>query len=188
MGRGDRERQYELQRQELDFLKGMTQKETTERERGRALLLPQFEKILAAPGYSPQQQAAMRGSALESLGGVFDTLEQALKNRVARSGNAAGFNETLEELGRERARRQTQAAREIEGGFADVGLQERDKALEGLGRIFGIDTGLLSSILGNRLGVLNLGTQLASRGGTGLFSRALGGFLGGLGGSLGRLF
>ncbi len=187
MGRGDRQRQFELQRQELDFLKGLTQKETAERERGRAALVPQFEKILAQPGYTPEQQAAIRGTTLESLGGVFDALQQAAKNRVARTGNAAGFNETLEELGRERARGQSRAAREMEGNFADVALQEREKALQGLGRMFGIDTGLLSSILGSRLGVMNLGTQLAGRGG-GLFDRALGGFLGGLGSSLGRLF
>jgi hypothetical protein len=187
MGRGDRQKQLELQRQELDFLKGLTQKETTAREQERASLVPQFEGILSQPGYTPEQQAAIRGAALESLGGVFDTLQQTARSRVARTGNAAGFNEMLEELGREQARNVSRATREIEGSFADVALQERDKALEGLARLFGVDTGMLGSLLGSRLGVLNLGAQLAGKGG-GVLERALGGFFGGLGSSLGRLF
>jgi hypothetical protein len=93
----------------------------------------------------------------------------------------------LEELGREQARNVSRATREIEGSFADVALQERDKALEGLARLFGVDTGMLGSLLGSRLGVLNLGAQLAGKSG-GVLERALGGFFGGLGSSLGRLF
>ncbi len=178
MGRGDKERQqqYAAQSAEMGFLRGETERTRAERAEGRKLLMPEYQKIIGAPGYTPEQQASIRGANLESLGGVYDALQQSATNRLARTGNAAGYNDLLEELGRERGRQFSRSAREIEGGFAERALDDRFRGLAGVGGLYGLDTGLLSNLIGARGNILGTGAQLAASAprGSGLLGSLIG--------------
>ncbi len=51
-----------------------------------------YQNMLANPGYTQAQQAAITGATQGSLGSAFDALSQRATNRVARTNNSAGFS------------------------------------------------------------------------------------------------
>jgi len=67
-----------------------------------------YQNQLANPGYTPEQQAAIRNQSMGSLASAFGALAQNAANRTARTRNTAGYNDLLAEISREQGR---QAAR-----------------------------------------------------------------------------
>jgi hypothetical protein len=124
----------------------------------------QYQAILANPGYSDAEKAAITGQSLGALGSAFDALQQSASNRVARTGNSAGYGETEDELARERGRQASGIARQNQIDFADTAYNQRADALRGLSSLYGVDTSLLARTLGLPADYLNI-RQQASRGG-----------------------
>jgi hypothetical protein len=138
----------------------------------RDIVAPQYQAILAAPGYTDAEKAAITGQSLGALGSAFDALQQRASNRLARTQNAAGFGELEDELARERGRQSAGLARQNEIDFADTAYQRQLDALRGLSSLYGVDTGLLARSLGLPADYLNVRQQA---------SRSSGGFRFGLG-------
>lgn len=152
------------------------------------LLLPQYQSLLQNPGYSAAERAAITGQSQGALASAFDALQQSAQNRVARTRNAAGFGELADELARQKGREEAGLAQQNELNFADTAYKRRLAALQGLGGLYGVDTGLLARTLGIPADLLST-RAAASRGGGGGFFSALGGGLGhALGGLPGLLF
>ena len=120
--------------------------------------------MLAAPGFSAAEKAAITGQSMGALGSALDALQNQAQNRLARTGNTAGYGELLDELARERGRESSDIARQNEIDFADEAFRRQMAALQGLGSLYGVDTGLLARGLGLPADYLNV-RQQASRGG-----------------------
>lgn len=164
MGRGaqaETRRQADIERARQDAL---NQQLFGEREQARNVLMPQFQDILAKPGFSDAEKTAITGQSLGALGSAFDALQNSAENRLARTRNPAGFGELLDELGRERGRESANITRQNEIDFANQAFRQRMAALQGIGDLFGVDTGLLSRGLGIPAELLNVRAN-ASRGG-----------------------
>ena len=119
-----------------------------EREATRGTLIPRFEQLYSRGGYSPEEKAAITGESMGALGSTFDALQQRAANRLARTRNAAGFGELEDELAREQGRQGSELARENQIAFADEAQRRQLEALQGLGSLYGVDTGLLGRALG----------------------------------------
>jgi len=166
MGRGaqaDTRRAADEERQRQDAL---NQQLLAERQQAREQFLPQYQSILTSPGYSDEEKAAITGQTLGALGSAFDALQQRAENRLARTGNSAGYGETLDEFARERGRESAGIARQNQIDFADEAFRRRMEALQGLGSLYGVDTGLLARGLGIPAQLLGVRAN-ASRDGSG---------------------
>lgn len=107
-----------------------------------------YQNMLANPGYTQAQQAAITGATQGSLGSAFDALTQRATNRVARTNNSAGFSDTLDQLARTQGQQQASAAQSNQIAFANNAQQQQSQALSGLSGLYGIDSNMLSRTLG----------------------------------------
>ena len=146
------------------------------------LLLPQYQQILANPGLSAADKAAVTANSQGALASAFGALQQAAQNRVARTRNSAGFGELADELARQQGMQQAGVAQSNELNFSNAAFQRQMAALQGISGLYGMDTNLLGRTLGIPAQLLNTRAQ-AGRSQPGFFS-ALGS---GLGSTLGRL-
>jgi hypothetical protein len=164
MGRGAQKETRTLADQQLAMQNALNQQLLGERTQVRDLLLPQFQEILRRPGYSEAEKAAVTGQSLGALGSAFDALRQRAENRLARTRNPAGFGELLDELAREQGREAADVTRQNQIDFANEAFRRQMAALQGMGQLFGVDTGLLGRSLGIPAELLNVRAN-ASRGG-----------------------
>ncbi len=143
MGRGAEKATRQAADDERARQDALNQQLLAEREQARSNLYPQFQNILANPGYSDAEKTAITGQGLGALGSAFDALQNRAENRLARTGNSAGYGELLDEFGRERGREESDLARQNQIDFANEAFRQRMGALQGLGSLYGVDTGLL---------------------------------------------
>jgi hypothetical protein len=111
-------------------------------------VVPAYQNMLANPGYSQSQQAAITGATQGSLSSAFDALAQRAANRTARTNNSAGFSDTLDQLARSQAQTQSQAAGQNQIAFANRSRSDQLNALSGLSGLYGVDANMLSRTLG----------------------------------------
>ncbi len=141
---------------------------------------------LSNPGYSAADKAAITNASQGALSGAFDALQQSAQNRVARTGNSAGFSDLTDELAREQGRQSASVAGQNQIDFSNTAYQRQMSALQGLSGLYGVDTGLLSRTLGIPSSLLATRAN-ASRNNGGFFS-TLGSSLGGTLGTAAGLF
>lgn len=111
-------------------------------------ITPALQNMLANPGYSQAEQAAITGATQGSIGSAFDALAQRAANRAARTRNSAGFSDTLDQLARGQAQQQSQSAGQNQIAFSNRAKQDQLNALSGLSGLYGVDANLLSRTLG----------------------------------------
>jgi hypothetical protein len=144
-----------------------------------------YQDLLNNPGYTPDQKSAIQNQSMGSLASAFAALASSAANRVARTGNSAGYGDVLAELSREQGRQSSSLAQQNQLAFADRSRNDQLAALQGLSGIYGVDSSLLARAMGIPADLLNV-RQNASRS-TGFFS-SLGSALGqGIGQTAGRL-
>jgi len=139
-------------------------------------LLPQYQSILNNPGYSAADKAAITGQSQGALASAFDALQQSAMNRMARTGNSAGFSELTDELARQKGQQEANLAQQNEMNFSNTALQRQMAALQGLSGLYGVDTNLLGRTLGIPSELLNVRSNAARSG----FFSSLGSSLGGI--------
>ena len=137
----------------------------SERGQARGQLVPEFQKILAQPGFSEQEKAAITGQSLGALGSAFDALQQRAENRLARTRNPAGYAELLDELARERGRQTAGLARQDQIDFGKEAFRRQLAALQGLSSLYGVDTRLLAQGMGIPAELLAVRQRASSGGG-----------------------
>lgn len=111
-------------------------------------VIPAYQNILANPGYTQAQQAAITGATQGSLASAFSALSQRAANQVARTNNSAGFSDSLDQLARSQGQQQASAAQANQVAFANNAQQQQSQALQGLSGLYGVDANLLSRTLG----------------------------------------
>jgi hypothetical protein len=149
-------------------------------------LLPQYQSIANNPGYSAADKAAITGQSQGALASAFDALQQSAQNRVARTGNSAGFSDLTDELARQKGIVSASTAQQNQMNFSNTAYQRQMAALQGLSGLYGVDTNLLGKTLGIPAELLNVRSN-ASRNNGGFFS-SLGSSLGGVAGGIPSLF
>ncbi len=165
MGRGADTGTQSAADQERARQDAINQQLLAEREQGRNLLLPSYQQLLANPGFSEAEKAAITGQGLGALGSAFGAAQDTAANRLARTGNTAGYAELEDELAREQGRQAADVTRQSQVDFADKAFQDRMAALAGIGRLYGIDTNALMHGLGIDTGLLNVRAQAGRPGG-----------------------
>jgi hypothetical protein len=181
MGRGAQGQTQSLTDQQLQQTNALNQQLLGQQQSVGNLLTPQFQSILNNPGFSATDKAAITGQSQGALASAFDSLQQSAANRVARTGNSAGFSELTDDLARQKGIAEGNLAQQNQLNFSNMAFQRQMAALQGLSGLFGVDSNLLGRTLGIPAELLNVRAN-ASRP-SGFFSTlgsSLGGSLGGL--------
>ncbi len=157
--RSDIDQQTALQDQINQQLLGETQNLS-------GILLPQYQQLLTQ-GYTPQEQAAITGQSQGAVNSAFDALRQNAANRLAQTNNSAGYSAMLDDLGRAQAQQGASTAQQNQIQFAQQQQNNMMAGLQGIASLYGVDTGLLASglgdvgkLLGTRAGISSNGTAL----------------------------
>ena len=124
-----------------------------------SFLRPQYEALATGPGYSPEEQSAITQESLGSVGNTFDAYRDRATNRVARTGNTAGYGSLLSEMAREEGRQKGSVTRQNMISFADEKQRRRFAGLMGLAQMFGIDTSFLSNLLAQSTSIQRIREQ-----------------------------
>ena len=149
--RSDIDQQTALQNQ-------INQQLLNERQNLSGVLLPQYQQLLNQ-GYTPQEQAAITGQSQGAVNSAFDALRQSAANRLAQTRDSAGYGDLLDDLGRAQAQQSSSTAQQNQIQFAQQQQQNMLRGLQGIASLYGVDTGLLASGLGD------VGHLLATRAG-----------------------
>jgi predicted alpha/beta hydrolase len=125
-------------------------------------ITPAYQNLLANPGYTSAQQAAILGQSMGALGSTFNALQNNAANRAARTNNAAGYNDLLDQLARQYGTSSANVAQQAQVAFANKAQSDQLAALQGLSGIYGTDSSLLGRAMGipsDLLGVLQRASQ-----------------------------
>jgi hypothetical protein len=185
MSRGAQAQTRQLTDQQLASINSMNQQFLNQQQQLGSVLGPQYQSMLANPGLSAADKAAITGQSQGAISSAFDSLAQSAKNRVARTNNAAGFADLEDDLARQKGIAQGNQAAQNQLNFSNVAYQRQLDALQGLAGLYGVDSNLVSRGLGIPADLLNARAN-ASRS-SGFFSSlgsTLGGTLGALPGAL----
>ncbi len=181
MGRGAQAQTQQLTDQQLAQTNALNQQLLGQQQSLGSQVGTQYQNIVNNPGYSDATKAAITGQSQGALASAFDSLQQSAMNRMARTGNSAGYADLTDELAREKGRQEASTAQQNQVNFANTAMQQQMSALQGLSGLYGVDTNLLGRTLGIPSQLLNVRAN-ASRP-SGFFSSlgsSLGGTLGGL--------
>jgi hypothetical protein len=175
----------QLTDQQLSQTNAMNQQLLGQQQSLQNSLVPQYQSILNNPGSSPADKAAIAAQSQAALSSAFDSLQQSAANRVAQTGNSAGFADHTDELARQKAAQSAGLAQQNQLNFSNTSYQQQMQALQGLSGLFGVD----SNLLGRTLGIPSqlLSDRASASRPSGFFS-SLGSSLGGTIGSIPSLF
>jgi len=134
MGRGAQAETRKQIDQQLAAQTAMNQELYRKNEELSNRLATGYQKQLANPGYTPEQQSAVRNQSMGALASAFAALAQNAANRTARTRNAAGYGDLVAELSRERGRQAGSLAQRNELAFAD--RSRADQAADPYGTTF----------------------------------------------------
>src|SRR5271168_1249882 len=148
MGRGAQQQTLQLTDQQLANTNALNQQFLNQQQQTGNTLNSQFQNILANPGLSPADQAAITSQSQGALSSAFDSLQQSAQNRVARTNNSAGFADLTDELARQKGIAQAGQAQQIQLAFSNTSFQRQMAALQGLSGLYGVDSNLLGRTLG----------------------------------------
>jgi hypothetical protein len=185
MGRGAQGQTQSLTDQQLQQTNALNQQLLGQQQSVGNLLTPQYQSILNNPGFSGADKAAITGQSQGALASAFDSLQQSAANRVARTGNSAGFGELTDELARQKGIAEGNLAQQNQLNFSNTAFQRQMAALQGLSGLYGVDTNLLGRTLGIPAELLNVRANASRPGG---FFSTLGSSLGGALGGVPGLF
>jgi hypothetical protein len=186
MGRGAQGQTQQMTDQQLAQTNALNQQLLGQQQQMQNSLLPQYQSIANNPGFSAADKAAITGQSQGALASAFDALQQSAQNRVARTGNAAGFSDLTDELARQKGMASASTTQQNQMNFSNTAYQRQMAALQGLSGLYGVDTNLLGKTLGIPAELLNVRSN-ASRNNGGFFS-SLGSSLGGVAGGIPSLF
>jgi hypothetical protein len=185
MGRGAQQQTLQLTDQQLANTNALNQQFLNQQQQTGNALNSQYQSILANPGLSSADQAAVTGQSQGALASAFDSLQQSAQNRVAATNNSAGFADLTDELARQKGIAEGNQAAQNQLNFDNTAFNRQMAALQGLSGVYGVDSNLLGRTLGIPAELLNTAAN-ASRS-TGFFpslASSAGGTLGALAGGI----
>jgi hypothetical protein len=185
MGRGAQAQTQQLTDQQLVQTNALNQQLLGQQQSLGSQVGTQYQNIANNPGYNAATQAAITGQSQGALASAFDSLQQAANNRVARTGNSAGFADLTDELARQKGQQEAGLAQQNQVNFANTAMQQQMAALQGLSGLYGVDANLLGRTLGIPSQLLGVRASVSRPNG---FFSSLGSSLGGTAGGLPSLF
>lgn len=185
MGRKGASQQRAMAKEEFEFQRGVTEEQRAERAAGKEQLMPEYLRLydesfgykpegFQAKLFTPRQRERVLTSTISGARLPYEQIEDASRQRLARTRNPAGYGAVASELARGKSRSVADVTRRTEAGLSekesmeefrrssyleDERLRRRLGGLGGLGSLFGIDTQLLMSQLGR--GTQALGAHAA---------------------------
>jgi hypothetical protein len=97
---------------------------------------------------SPQIENTYEQQAMQPIATAMDAANERAQARVSRTRNQAGYGAEEENLAGQRAAQLGQAAQRGQLAYQDEQLQHQMAGLKGLADLYGIDTNLLSRMVG----------------------------------------
>lgn len=155
MGRGVQSQTRQMTDQQLAQTNALNQQLLGQQQSLGSQLGAQYRNVFNNPGYSDTEKSAITGQSQGALASAFDSLQQSAMNRMARTGNSAGYADLTDELARRKAQLQAGTAQQNQINFGNTALQQQMSALQGLSGLYGIDTNLLGRTLGIPSELLN---------------------------------
>lgn len=125
-------------------------------------LMPGYQSLLNS-GYSPQEKSGIQQGTLGAIQGSYGSGVDAATRRMARTGNAAGYGSFLGAASRSKGRDLAQQELENQKLFADEALRRKMMGLEGIAKLYGVDTSFLNSLGQQQQGILGIGSGVESR-------------------------
>lgn len=98
MGRGAEAQTRSMVDQQLAQQQAMNQQLYQQNQAMNSQVASGYQNLLNNPGYTSDQQAAIQNQSMGSLASAFAALANSASNRVARTGNSAGYGDMLGEL------------------------------------------------------------------------------------------
>jgi hypothetical protein len=181
MGRGAQGQTQAMTDQQLARMNALNQQLLGQQQGLGSQVGAQYQSLLNNQGYSAADKAAITGQSQGALASAFDSLQQSAMNRMARTGNSAGYADFADELARQKGQQEAGVAQQNQLNFSNTAYQRQMAALQGLSGLYGVDTNLLGRTLGIPAELLN--TRAGASKPSGFFSSmgaSLGGTLGGL--------
>lgn len=174
MGRKGAKKQRQLSRDEFNYQRDYTDEQRGERREAKDRLIPEYQKLYDESfGYRPEgfksqlftqkQRGNILSSSVRSARIPYEGASSQAETRLARTRNSAGYGALQGELARGKSRSIADITRRVETDLTTAESQEefrrmdwleneryrrRTGGLEGLARMFGIDTQLLGSQMG----------------------------------------
>lgn len=124
-------------------------------------LMPGYQSLLNS-GYSPQEKSGIEQGTLGAIQGSYGSATDAAARRMARTNNSAGYGSFLGAAARSKGRDLAQQELDNQKLFADESLRRKLIGLEGIGKLYGLDTSFLDSLGSKQLGVLGVGQAVQS--------------------------
>lgn len=125
-------------------------------------LFPQYESMLNS-GYSPQEQSAISQQSVNGIKSSYDSARAAGANRLARTGNSAGYGSFMGSLAGQEGRDVGSQTQNNQIAFANEKQRRKEAGLQGIAGLYGIDTSFLSSLGNQQLGDLGVANSVQSR-------------------------
>ncbi|MBZ5701021.1 MAG: hypothetical protein LAN84_04170 [Acidobacteriia bacterium] len=129
---------------------GLFNTENANAAKAQGVLMPQYQSILAHPGYTDPQKADITRATEGGIGAAFGDAEQGAVNRAGRTNNAAGLTSTEDALARQRMITSGDLAAGNEANFANVARGDRNLVLGGIGSLFGQNLQGANTTLGHQ--------------------------------------
>ena len=180
MGRGAQDTTRQLTDQQLAQMNALNQQLLGQQQSLGNQVGAQYQSMSNNPGYSDADKAAITGQSQGALASAFDSLQQSANNRVAQTGNSAGYADLRDELAREKGRQEAGVAQQNQVNFSNTAYQRQMAALQGLSGLYGVDTNLLGRTLGIPADLLNTRANASRSGFFSSMGSSLGGTLGGI--------
>lgn len=122
-------------------------------------LMPQYKSLLNS-GYSAQEKSGIEQGTLGAISGSYGDATDAASRRAARTNNSAGFDSFLGAAAHGKSRDMAQQELDNQKMFADESLRRKMMGLEGIAKLYGVDTSFLNSLGNQQLGVLANGQSV----------------------------
>ena len=185
MGRGAEAQTRSMADQQLAQQNAINQQMYNQNQAMNSQVASGYQNLLNNPGYTAGQQSAIQNQSMGSLASAFAALANSAANRVARTGNSAGFSDLTDELARQKGMQEASVAQQNQVNFSNTAFQRQMAALQGLSGLYGVDSNLLGRTLGIPSELLN--TRANASKPSGFFS-SLGSSLGGAVGAIPGMF
>lgn len=144
---------------EQDLRNTMTAPYTNNASSMFGVAAPIVQQMTQNPGYDTATKANMRNDVFGGVNEAFDATQQNAQNRVARTGNSAGFADMSDSLARSKAQTNAQTAGGLDVQFANEAERQKEAGLsaasglynnsaDAASKMFGIGSDTMSKLYG----------------------------------------
>lgn len=106
-----------------------------------------IQQMLANPGYTQAEKTATTGATDSGVAGSYDAAAANASNRVARTGNSAGYSSLADSLARGKAQTMATTNAGLQGQFANARMQQQQQGIGDLTSLYGGNQSNITNLL-----------------------------------------